>query len=166
MQTKWAFSLRYVDTELDRPRWRSTLSYRVLPRLQLGAEINPAAGEVGPIATWFFLSESGRRPAAFLGTSSDRIGSPEGAQSYYLTLAKNLDPVPVSVYATANWSEWDDGMNFPFGANVEVFPRVTIQPMYDGHRTHLLGTYAADRYSVTLIYAWLERAGIAASVGF
>ena len=37
MQTKWAVSLRYVDTELDRPRWRSTLSYRVFPRLQVGA---------------------------------------------------------------------------------------------------------------------------------
>lgn len=166
MQTKWAFSLRYVDTELDRPRWRSTLSHRVFPRLLVGAEVNPAAGEVGPIATWFFLTEGARRPAAFVGTSSDRIGSPEGTQSYYVTAAKNLDPVPVSVYATANYSEWDEGMNFPFGANVEVYPRVTIQPMYDGQRTHLLATYAGDRFSVTLIHAWLERAGIAASIGF
>jgi hypothetical protein len=166
LQTKWALSLRYVDTELDRPRWRSTASYRVLPTLQIGAEYNIAAAEVGPIATWFFLTEEGRRPAAFMGTSSDRIGSPEGTQAYYLTLAKNLDPVPVSAYGTVNYSEWDEGWNYPFGANIEVIPRVTIQPMYDGHRTHLLGTYAAERFSVTLIYAWLENAGIAASVGF
>ena len=159
-------SLRYVDTELDRPRWRSTVSYRVLPTLQLGAEFNPAVEEIGPIATWFFLSEQGKRPAAFLGTSSDRIGSPEGEQAYYMTVAKNLDPVPISAYGSVNYSEWDDGWNFPFGANIEIVRRVTIQPMYDGHRTHLLGTYASERFSVTLIYAWLETTGIAASIGF
>jgi hypothetical protein len=38
--------------------------------------------------------------------------------------------------------------------------------MYDGHRTHLLATYAGDRYSITAIYAWLESAGVAVSVGF
>ena len=137
-----------------------------MPKLQVGAEWNPAAGEVGPIATWFVLNEGTRRPAVFLGTSSDRIGSPAGTQSYYATAAKNLDPVPVSVYATLNWSEWDDGWNVPFGANLEVVPRVTLQPMYDGRRTHLMGTYAGDRWSVTLLWAWLEKPGIAASIGF
>ena len=166
MQTQWALSLRYVDTRLERPRWRCTGSYRVVPSLQVGVEYNPVAGEVGPIATWFVLSEQGMRPAAFLGTSSDRIGSPEGTQAYYLTVAKNLDPVPASIYGSLNYSEWDGGFNIPFGANLEVLPGVTVQPMYDGRRTHLLGTYSTDRLSVTLIYAWLERAGIAASVGW
>ena len=166
MHTKWAFSARYIDTEEERPRWRATGTYRVLPSLQVGLEWNPVVQEVGPLATWFFLTESGKRPAAFVGTSSDRIGSPEGTQAYYLTAAKNLDPVPMSVYGSLNYSEWDSGWNFPFGANVEVVARVTIQPMYDGHRTHLLATYAGDRYSVTAIYAWLESAGVAVSVGF
>ncbi len=166
MHTQWALSLRYVDTELERPRWRSTISYRVLSSLQVGLEYNPAAGEVGPIATWFLLQEAGLRPAAFLGTSSDRIGSPKGKQSYYLTVAKNLDPVPVSIYGSLNYSEWDAGFNFPFGANFEIYPGITAQLMYDGHRTHLLGMYSAQRFSITLIDAWLERFGIAASVGF
>jgi len=38
--------------------------------------------------------------------------------------------------------------------------------MYDGQRTHLLGMYSTSRYSTTLIYAWLESFGIAASIGF
>lgn len=159
-------ALRYVDTELTRPRWRTTVNYRVVPTLQLGVEYNPAAAEVGPLATWFVLTETERRPALFLGTSSDRIGSPEGTQSYYLTAAKYLPPVRVSPYASLNYSEWDDGWNLPFGANVELGGGVSVQPMYDGHRTHLLGTYATDRVSVTLIWAWLERAGAAVSVGF
>jgi hypothetical protein len=166
LHTKWAFSLRWVDTELARPRWRVTANYRFVPTVQAGVEWNPAAKELNPIATWFFLSERGGRPAAFFGTSSDRIGSPTGKRAWFVTAAKNLDPVPASVYASANYSEWDAGWNVPFGANVEVVPRVTLNPMYDGHRTHLLATYAGDNYGITLIYAWLDRAGIALSAGF
>lgn len=158
--------MRYLDTELSRARWRSTVNYRLLSSLQVGVEYNFAASELSPLATWFFLAESGPRPAAFLGTSSDRVGSPAGTQATYLTVAKNLDPVPVSAYASLNYSEWDAGFNVPFGANIELVPGVTLQPMYDGHRTHLLGSYTTERYSLTLIYAWLERAGIAVSAGF
>jgi len=155
-----------VDTDLERPRWRVTANYRVLPTLQLGIEFNPVVSEVAPLATWFLLTETEQRPAVFLGTSSDRIGSPEGTQAYYMTVAKYLPALHVSPYASLNFSEWDDGWNVPFGANVEMGRGVSVQPMYDGHRTHLLGTYATNRFSATLIWAWLERAGAAVSMGF
>jgi hypothetical protein len=138
----------------------------VFPTLQLGVEYNPGAGEVGPLATWFLATEAERRPALFVGTSSDRIGSPEGTQSYYLTAAKSLAFAPASVYASLNYSEWDRGWNVPFGAHIGLEHGITVQPMYDGHRTHLLGSWSNERFSVTLIWAWLERAGVAASVGF
>ncbi len=159
-------SLRYVDTELTRPRWRTTANYRVIPTLQLGVEYNPVAGEVGPLVTWFLLTEGERRPAVFLGTSSDRIGSPEGKQAYYLTGAKYLPLLRTSPYVSLNYSEWDEGWNVPFGANIELGRGFSLQPMYDGDRTHLLGSFATARYSATLVWAWLERAGIAISVGF
>ncbi len=114
----------------------------------------------------FLLTETERRPALFLGTSSDRIGSPEGTQAYYLTAAKYLPIIRTSPYASLNYSEWDEGWNFPFGANVELGRGFSVQPMYDGDRTHLLGTYATARFSATLIWAWLEDAGVAVSVGF
>jgi hypothetical protein len=133
--------LRWIDTELERPRWRATGSFRLIPTLQLGIEYNPAVPEAAPLATWFLLTETERRPALFLGTSSDRIGSPERAQAYYVTVAKYLPPVRTSPYATLNYSEWDRGWNVPFGANV------------------------GERWSVTLVWAWLERAGAAFSVG-
>lgn len=155
-----------MDTDLERPRWRVTANYRVLPTLQLGIEFNPVVSEVAPLATWFLLTETEQRPAVFLGTSSDRIGSPEGTQAYYMTVAKYLPALHVSPYASLNFSEWDDGWNVPFGANVEMGRGVSVQPMYDGHRTHLLGTYATNRFSATLIWAWLERAGAAVSMGF
>ena len=83
-----------------------------------------------------------------------------------MTVAKYLPALHVSPYASLSYSEWDDGWNVPFGANIEMGRGVSVQPMYDGHRTHVLGTYATNRFSTTLIWAWLERAGVAVSVGF
>jgi hypothetical protein len=158
--------MRYIDTDLERPRWRATANYRVIPTLQLGVEYNLVAAEVGPLATWFLLTETERRPALFLGTSSDRIGSPEGTQAYYATVAKYLPRLRTSPYLSLNYSEWDEGWNLPFGANVEIGGGLSLQPMYDGNRTHLLATYATARYSASAIWAWLESAGVAVSVGF
>lgn len=160
------FSQRWVDTSLPRPRWRSTLNYRVVPRLQLGLEWNPGAKELGPLATLFLLTEGEQRPAVFIGTSSDRIGSPAGTQSYYLTVAKYVQALHVSPYASVNYSEWDEHVNLPFGANIELGRGISVQPMYDGDRTHLLASWANQRLSATIVWAWLERAGVAMSVGF
>lgn len=158
--------MRWVDTELSRPRWRTTATYRVLPAFQVGAEYNLVANELSPLATLFLLTEGDRRPALFLGTSSDRIGSPEGMQAYYATMAKYFPPLRASAYVTANYSEWDERINVPFGANVELGGGFSLQPMYDGNRSHLLLNYSSERYAVSLIAAWMEQAGVAVSFGF
>ena len=158
--------MRYIDTELERPRWRSTANYTVIPTLQVGVEYNMVAAELSPLATWFVMTETERRPALFFGTSSDRIGSPEGMQAYYVTTAKYLPLIRTAPYVTLNYSEWDEGLNIPFGANVELGAGLSIRPMYDGQRTHLLASWATSRASVTLIWAWLESAGAAVSFGF
>lgn len=155
-----------MDTDLDRPRWRSTLTRRVHPRLQLGVEVNPGADEIAPIATLFLLTESGPRPALFLGTSSDRIGSPKGKQGYYLTAAKDLRRLRAAPYATLHYSEWDEGLNAPFGLHVDLTGGFWVRPMYDGHRTHLTAGYSRERVSLTALYIWLERPGVALSFGF
>lgn len=155
-----------MDTELERPRWRATANRSVLPTLQLGIEVNPVAEEIGPLATWFLVTETERRPAAFLGTSSDRIGSPKGMQAVFLTVAKYLPPLRTSPYASLNYSGWDERLNVPFGATVELGAGVSVRPMYDGNRTHLLGTWAGERASLSLLWVWLERAGVAVSAGF
>ena len=157
---------RWVDTPLDRPRWRFTANARVHERLQVGLEANPAAEEVGPLATLFLVTETDTRPALFLGTSSDRIGSPPHTQAYYLTVAKRPPGWFVAPYASLNWSEWDDAFNVPFGANVDLSRGFSLTPMYDGHRSHLLAAWANHRLSVTAVWAWYERAGIALAFGF
>lgn len=142
------------------------MSYRVLPKLQLGVELNLAADELGPLVTWFLLTEDHRRPALFLGTSSDRIGSPEGEQAYYLTAAKHHPRWPVSAYLSLNYSEWDADFNFPFGVEVELGEHFSLRPMYDGQRTHVMFNYLGKRYSASLLWVWLERVGVAFSTTF
>lgn len=132
----------------------------------MGIEYNPEAEEFGPLFTWFLVTEEDRRPALFLGTSSDRIGSPEGTQSYYLTAAKHHPAWPVSAHVSLSYSEWDGGFNVPFGANVELGKGFSLQPMYDGQRSHLLLHYNRERYGVSLLWVWLEEAGISFNVGF
>lgn len=167
LDSKWNASLRYVDTDVERAKWRSTVNYRVLPRLQVGIEFNAKVEEVGPLVTWFLLTEGARQPALFFGTSSDRIGSPEGEQSYYLTAAKHAPKWPVSFYASLNYSEWDEGFNFPFGANVTLGRGFAVQPMFDGDRSHLLLHYSGlPRVSVSALWVWFERPGISLSTAF
>jgi hypothetical protein len=128
-------------------------------------EVNPAAGEIGPLATVFILTETETRPALFLGTSSDRIGSPEGTQGYYLTGSKHIPGTPFGPYATIHYSEWDEGLNFPFGVTIEMGYGFSLRPMYDGERSHLTANYFTGRFGASLLYIWLERFGAAVSVG-
>jgi hypothetical protein len=155
-----------VNTELERPRWRFTANYSLSPRLQIGIEANPGVDEIGPLLTWFLMTEGERRPALFVGTSSDRIGSPEGTQSYYLTASKHHPGWPVSAYVSLNYSEWDGGLNFPFGVYVDLGRGFSLQPMYDGQRSHLLLHHNRERYGVSLLWVWLEEAGISFNLRF
>lgn len=122
--------------------------------------------EVGPLVTAFIVTEGERRPALFLGTSSDRIGSPEGMQAYYATASKYLPWVRSSLNLTLNYSEWDDGFNVPFGGGVEVGGGLVGRYMYDGNRSHVLLDYFAGRVGVSVLYVWLERFGVALNGGF
>jgi len=138
----------------------------VIPRIQIGIEYNPVASELVPIATVFLLTETERRPALFLGTSSDRIGSPEGTQSYYLTASKLAPRIPVSVYGSLNYSEWDEGINFPFGGEWYVWGGFSVRGMYDGNQPHAMVNWFGDRFGVSLMAVWLDTFGISIAGGF
>lgn len=159
-------SLRYVDTDVDRARWRATANVRVLSTLQVGGEFNLAVDEVNPLVTWFLLTETHAGPAVFLGTSSDRIGSPKGEQSYYLTLAKQVPQWPLSGYVSLNYSEWDEGFNVPFGVTVGSWSGLSVRPMYDGERGHLMLNAETDRFTASFLWVWYEQAGVSLAVGF
>ena len=162
----WTASARYVDTDVERARWRLTASYRVVSFAQIGLEYNPSATEVAPIATVFLTTETDERPAVFLGTSTDRIGSPEGTQQYYATASKLAPWFPVSAYATITYSEWDDGINFPFGAEWYVAGGFSVRGMYDGNQPHAVVSWFGERYGISLMAVWLDTFGISVAGGF
>lgn len=159
-------SARWVDTALERPRWRATVARRLHRRLQVGAEYNPAAGEVAPNGTLFLLFEREHAPGLFLGTSSDRIGSPEGTQCAYLTATKFLPLLRMAPYVSLNYSEWDAAWNMPFGLTADLGQGIVLRPMYDGERTHTTLGVTRGRATATALWAWLERVGISVSLGF
>lgn len=136
------------------------------PRVSLGVEINPGEQELGPLATVFLLTEQAWRPSLSLGTSSDRIGSPKGMQSVYLTATKLLPGTPVAPYASLNWSGWDQQFNLPFGASVALGENFHLRPMYDGERSHFMVGASAGPWSITGLYIWLEHLGVAISRGW
>ena len=151
---------------MDRPQWRFTANYSLHQRLQVGVEVNPKAKEAGPLVTLFLFTETRTRPALFLGTSSDRIGSPTGEQSYFATISKYVPRLRTSFYGSLNYSEWDGKFNIPFGAGVELGKGFSLRPMYDGDRGHVMLNYFTTHYGVSLMYVWLETPGISFSLGF
>jgi hypothetical protein len=122
--------------------------------------------EVDPLATLFLIFETEQRPAVVLGTSSDRIGSPKGMQSYYLTASKLAPRVPVSVYASINYSEWDEGINYPFGAEYFIWRGFSARYMYDGERSHAMANWFGEHVGVSLLLVWMDTFGIAIAGGF
>ena len=101
-----------------------------------------------------------------LGTSSDRIGTPEGPHAYYVTVAKGFPKYGLGPYFSVNYSEFDQRVNFPFGVNFQVSPSVTALFMNDGRKSHLLATYSQETWSVSAMWIWLKRPGISVSFGF
>ena len=119
-----------------------------------------------PLATLFLLTETDRRPALFLGTSSDRVGSPEGTQAYYLTASKLVPKIPVSVYGSLNYSEWDEDINFPFGGEWYVWGGFSARMMYDGEQTHAVASWFGQHFGISLMAVWLDTFGISLAGGF
>ena len=159
--------MRWIDIDVDRARYRATLTRRAHPRLSLGLEFNPGAAEIGPLATLFVRTESNAWPAISLGTSSDRIGTPEGNASVFLTAAKRSPflAVPLSGYLSLNWSEFDEAFNVPFGGTLHLGEVFALGGMYDGQRSHGLLRAMRGSWSATALWVWFENFGLAISLG-
>lgn len=144
---------------VERARLRSTLAYRITPRLQAGLEWNPLAEDVGPIANWRVWDEDAARPALILGTSSDRIGTDHG-RSFYASLSKDLEPwtgLAVSPYAGLAYGEFDSEWVAIGGLVVRWSERWTSYHMWDGHNLHhVLETTLNERSSMGLVLAHVD----------
>jgi hypothetical protein len=101
-----------------------------------------------------------------LGTSSDRIFSPKGNQAYFATFAKSVPAWKAAPYVSIFYSEWEDRLIFPFGANFALSERWDFLPMHDGRNTHLLLTYKRESDNFTLMLIKMKHLGLSYGIGF
>ena len=165
---KWTYGVRVIANQIDRAKWRNTLTYRFHPRFTAGIEYNPLAKKVSPLANLVALTETHTRPALILGTSSDRIGTPSG-QSFYATLSKNLKHhtgLPVAPYVGVAYGTFDDRTRAIGGLNINFSERWSSTVLFDGVRVHPLLNYTYKRHQFGFILERGRNPGGSYSISF
>jgi hypothetical protein len=166
---RWTLGVRVLSNQIPRASVRTTLTYRFHPRLSLGVEYNPRADDVGLLANFVAMTETGRRPALILGTSSDRIGTPSG-RSVYATVSKNFSEainLPVSAYAGAAYSTYEDRLLPLAGLTVNWTGNLSSLVIFDGVKVHPTLTYTlGNRHVFTFLLAQGHNPGVSYSISF
>lgn len=167
---KWTFGIRLIPGVIPRAQVRTTLTYRLHPRLTAGLEFNPRAEEPGdrfnPLVNWVALSETEKRPALMLGTSSDRIGTPSG-QSFYATFSKNLSRetgLPIAPYVGVAYGTYEHRWLPLAGLNVRFSRNVSSLVIFDGVRVHPLLNYTHGRHTFSFLLAFSNKPGVSYSI--
>ena len=171
-ENRWTFSQRLIQGVIPRASVRTTLVYRVIPRLQAGVEINPRADgadhKVGPLLNWLAIPETKNRPALMFGTSSDRIGTPTG-QSFYGTLSKNLKRetrLPIAPYGGAVFGTYEHRFRPIGGVNIGFTEQLTSLVIFDGVHVHPLLNYSYGRHVFSFILVQGRHPGGSYSIAF
>jgi hypothetical protein len=166
---KWTLGVRALSNQISRATLRTTLTYRLHPRVSVGVEYNPLANDVGPLANIVAVAETGWRPALIFGTSSDRIGTPRG-RSIYATISKNLyDAVklPIGVYTGVAYSSYEHRFLPLAGVTVKLTRNLSSLVIFDGVKVHPTMTYALGRRHVfTFLLAQSKNPGVSYSISF
>jgi hypothetical protein len=157
-----------IPEEIDRARLRTTIHYRLHPRIQIGIEYNPLADEVAPLANVHLISETDRRPGLLFNTSTDRIGTPEG-QSFTLTLSKDLQKqfgLPISPYIGVAYGTYEDKARVIGGIYMRYDLHWSSTILFDGVKVHPLLTYSYGRHAFAVLLAKLKYPGFSYSYAF
>jgi hypothetical protein len=165
---KWTAGIRLLSEQIPRAAVRTTLTYQVHPRLQLGIEYNPLAHEVAPLMNLLIVTETEKRPALMLGTSTDRIGTPEG-QAFFATVSKNLTNIvglPIGPYAGVSFGTYDHRFR-PIGGLTIFLPKgFSIITTYNGVHVHPLLNFTHGRHALSLVMVKGRQPGMSYSVRF
>ena len=165
---KWTYGVRLIANQINRAKWRNTLTYRFHPRVTVGIEYNPLAKKVSPLANVVAITETDVRPALILGTSSDRIGTPSG-QSFYATFSKSLKRLtglPVAPYVGVAYGTYEDRARIIGGLNITLSDRWSSTILFDGARIHPLLNYTFGRHQLGMILERGRNPGISYSISF
>jgi hypothetical protein len=131
-------------------------------------EWNPKVNEFKPLVNFLLLTETAKRPAVMLGTSTDRIGTPSG-QSFYATVSKNLrreTGLPIAPYVGAVYGSYEHRWLPLAGMNVFLTKQLSVTTTFNGVDTHLLANYALNRHVISLVLVRLHEPGLSYSIVF
>ncbi|CAN5820095.1 hypothetical protein BH18ACI4_BH18ACI4_14820 [soil metagenome] len=165
---KWTYGVRVISNQIDRAKWRNTLTYRLHPRLTAGVEYNPLAKEVSPIANFVAITETHQRPALIFGTSSDRIGAPSG-QSFYATFSKSIEhytSLPIAPYIGVAYGTYESRARLIGGLNITVGDHWSSTILFDGVRVHPLLNYTHGRHQFGVIFERGRNPGASYNISF
>ncbi len=169
---RWTWSLRVIPGAVPRAQIRTTLTYRFHARFTAGIEYNPrgetTSARVGPLANFLVMTETARRPALIVGTSSDRIGTRDG-QSVYATLSKSLKRetgFPIAPYAGVAYSGFEDRLLGIGGLNIHFTKNISGLAMFDGVHLHPMVFYRRDRHQFLFILVRGRTPGVGYNITF
>ena len=163
---KWTYGVRVIANQIDRAKWRNTLTYRFHPRFTAGVEYNPLAKKISPIANFVAMTETHQRPALIVGTSSDRIGTPSG-QSFYATFSKSLKhytDLPIAPYVGVAYGTYERRARIIGGLNITFHEHWSSTILFDGVRVHPLLNYTHGRHQVGVIFERGRNPGVSYSI--
>ena len=157
-----------IANQIPRASVRTTLTYRLTSTISGGVEFNPRADKVSLLANWVAVTETARRPALILGTSSDRIGTPSG-QSFYATFSKNLrreTRLPVAPYAGVVYGTYEDRFRPIGGLSVGFHENVSALAVFDGVHVHPMLSFSHGRHAVSWLMIRGRHPGVSYSISF
>ena len=157
-----------IGDVVDRASVRTTLTYRMFPRLTVGVEYNPLADDVGPLVNFVAVTETTKRPALILGTSSDRIGTPSG-RSFYATLSKDLSEstgLPIAPYVGVSYGTYEDRARVMGGLNISFNTWLSSTVLFDGVKVHPMLSFSTGRHQFGFLMVEGKKPGVSYSVSF
>jgi hypothetical protein len=169
-KNRFAFSSRFIPTGVRRAQVRTTLTYRLTPRLQAGIEVNPRSTDekANPLVNWLAVPEGNQTPALIVGTSSDRIGTP-GGQSFYATISKNLKretKLPIAPYFGVAYGTYQDRLRYIGGMSIGFTEQFGAMVIFDGVHVHPLLSFSYKRHVFSFLLVRGKQPGISYSVSF
>jgi len=165
---RWTLGVRLLTNQIPRAAVRTTLTYKFHPRIQAGIEYNPRASEVAPLVNILLLTETEKRPALMIGTSTDRIGTPSG-QSFYATLSKSLHRetgLPIAPYIGVTYGTYEDRFRPIGGLSITLSEKFSLLATFNGVNVHPLLNYTHGRHALSLIMVQGRDPGMSYSVAF
>lgn len=164
----WTLSVRLLSNQIPRAAVRTTLTYRFHQRLTAGIEYNPRAGEFAPLANFLVVTETERRPAIMIGTSTDRIGTPSG-QAFFGTISKNLSRetgLPIAPYIGTAYGTYEKRFRPIGGVSIFFDKNFSALITFNGVHIHPLVNFTHRRHVLSLVMVKGRDPGFSYSIVF